>query len=211
MTQPPDRREPSRPAPAARGAGLAVVDFDYDEVVGASPAPRKPAAKPPQPELCRAIYISHTRTRMPDAELDVMMTDLFRRNTLLGLSGLFLYKSRTIFEVLEGPPDRLEFGLQKTFCDPRHFKMKLMHMQPAKKRRFDGWYMGFRRLDGRKTAQPCYFSLTRKELEARFPRGATKEIMHFLRSYLEARFPHPEEQVSVECRHSPSLYRPPGR
>lgn len=183
--------------PTGRGyTGLAVANFDGI----LSPEPPAPDVPPKTaaPQLVRAIYISHTHARLSDAQLDTVMADLHRHHTVCGVTGLLLYKSRTFFEVIEGNEDFVNLTLDRIFRDPRHFKMKVMMLQKARMRRFDGWSMGFRRLDGTTTDKPCYFNLTRRELENRFPRGATKEIMHFLRGYLTAKFPHPSHKAQVE-------------
>ncbi|MEQ5868619.1 BLUF domain-containing protein [Sagittula sp. NFXS13] len=180
--------------------GMAVADFS--DVLGK--ADDKATSK--TAELYRAIYISHTRNRLTDQQLDALMTDLHRQHAICGISGLLLYKSRTFFEIIEGPQHTVDRTLDRIFADPRHYKMKVMLYQRAPSRRFDGWSMGFRRLDGRKTRQTCYFTLTRRALEERFPRGATKEIMYFLRAYLEARFTlPPQQEIAVRCRVNPRL------
>ncbi|WP_040604153.1 BLUF domain-containing protein [Sagittula stellata] len=180
-----------RPVRAATGqgyCGMAVVDFDH---LSGSTASASPGKGVNSASLVRAICISHTRTRLSDSALDHLMVETAKSNLARRLSGLLLYKSRNFFEVLEGPRDILDPTLHRIYRDPRHYKMKVMHYGPAKLRRFDGWSMGFRRLDGTISNLPCYFSLTRRALEARFPRGATKEIMFYLRGYLNLRFPPP--------------------
>ncbi|WP_425070919.1 BLUF domain-containing protein [Sagittula sp. S175] len=187
--------------------GMNVVDF---EAVGQS-GPGSGSVKKSGPsgdEIFRAIYISHTRVRLADEQLDAIMNDLYRRNTIQKISGLLLYKSRSFFEVLEGPQDIILPALDRIFQDRRHFKMKVMMYQQVKQRRFEGWSMGFRRLDGSVSRQPCYFNLTRRDLEQRFPRGASREILFFLRGYLTARFPPVEEpEINIECKVSQNLGR----
>ncbi|MGR3370969.1 MAG: BLUF domain-containing protein [Sagittula sp.] len=189
---------PGRVATGQRYSGMAVVDFDHITGGASATGPGKEAKGAP---LVRAICISHTRTRLSDRILDRLMAETEKHNALRQVSGLLLYKSRNFFEVLEGPQDMLDQTLERIYRDPRHYKMKVMFYGPARMRRFDGWSMGFRRLEGTTTTLPCYFSLTRRELEKRFPRGATKEIMFYLRGYLNLRFPPPPPaEPSLTCR-----------
>ncbi|MBP0480910.1 BLUF domain-containing protein [Sagittula salina] len=183
MTPSPGHRpNPVFLPPDGRRSGIGVADFSniVEDATRLAPAP-----------LTRAIIVSHTRTRLTDAQLDQLMMTEYALNSRIGLTGLLLYKSRSFFEVLEGPQAALDATLDRIFRDPRHFKMKVLLRTPAERRRFEGWSMGFRRLDGTTHGAPCYFPLTRRELEARFPHGATREILHFLRAYLSFRLPAP--------------------
>jgi hypothetical protein len=197
-----DTRETSRPVGGhASGGFQGMTTADFSDILGSAPQ----AGKKPAP-LYRAIYISHTRTRLEDRQMDKIMDELSKRYALRGVSGLLLYKSRSIFEILEGPQDLIDQTLETIFRDPRHYKMKVMLYQPARARRFDGWSMGFRRLDGTTSKHPAYFNLTRRELVERFPHGATKEILHFLRGYLNLRFPPPPPpEITVECKVNQNL------
>lgn len=159
--------------PTSSGSGgMTVVDYD-DVLKPRTPSPIRQNRPKPQPaEVFRAIYFSHTRVRLSDQQLDAIMADLHRRNAVAKLSGLLLYKSRSFFEVIEGRQDIVMAALDRIFRDTRHFKMKIVLCRAATERQFDTWSMGFRRLDGSVSRAPCYFNLTRRDLEARFPNGA---------------------------------------
>ncbi|CUH77061.1 BLUF domain-containing protein [Tropicibacter naphthalenivorans] len=135
----------------------------------------------------RCIYISHTRNRLAEQDLDDLLLHVWRRNQIEQITGLLLYKSKTFFQVIEGPDENVDRVIDRVFHDPRHFKMKVLSEHPGTRRRFPGWHMGFRRLYTKPIAHESYFSLTRRALEARIPKGAAQELIMLLRSYGEAK------------------------
>lgn len=140
----------------------------------------------------RLIYISHTRTRLSDETLDALLLDTWEKNRAAGITGLLLYKSRSFFQVIEGPERAVEDLADQIFNDRRHFKMKVLLRHDGVARRFPFWRMGYRRLTSPEMRHEAWFNLTRRTLMERIPDVCAQEVLWLLRGYLEARLPdHP--------------------
>lgn len=138
----------------------------------------------------RIIFISHSRSRLPDGALDALSRAAAERNRAEGITGLLLYKAGVFFQIIEGPEERAEALADRIFSDRRHYKMKVLRRQPACRRRFPGWHMGFRRLTEAPDAPDAWFDLTRQSLAERIPETCAEGLRRLMRGYLEAHLPH---------------------
>ncbi|MBI1239040.1 MAG: photopigment and puc expression activator [Alphaproteobacteria bacterium] len=90
------------------------------------------------------VYLSSATLPFSDADLVALLEDSRRRNTACGVTGLLLYDSVDILQVLEGPPDAVAATLARIGRDPRHRGLLIVHDRQTETRDFADWAMGFR-------------------------------------------------------------------
>lgn len=71
-----------------------------------------------------------------------------RNNARDGITGILLYKSGSIMQLLEGEPDALRRLYAKLLGDVRHHQVTKLYERPLAARSFSQWSMAFEAVDG---------------------------------------------------------------
>lgn len=104
------------------------------------------------PHLARVGYVSALCDYPSRAELEALLSGWRRRNAEHGITGLLLYDSGSVFQVIEGFPEDVVRLWEAIARDPRHrFLARLVH-EAATERHFGDWSMGLGRVTGRDLA-----------------------------------------------------------
>jgi hypothetical protein len=104
------------------------------------------------PHLARIGYVSALCDYPSRAELDAMLSAWRRRNAEHGITGLLLYDTGSVFQLVEGFPEDVVRLYDAIARDPRHrFLAQLIH-EAATERAFGDWSMGLGRVTSRDLA-----------------------------------------------------------
>ena len=119
------------------------------------------------PHLARIGYVSALCEYPSRAELEALLSAWRRRNAEHGITGLLLYDTGSVFQVIEGFPEDAVRLYEAIARDPRHrFLAQLIH-EAATERFFGDWSMGLGRVTSRDLAvMPALRSLA--DPEARY-------------------------------------------
>lgn len=95
--------------------------------------------------LRQIVYLSHSvnPTLTHDELQDILMT-CRRRNTLLNITGLLLYREGSICQMLEGPETSISIILESITRDPRHTGILFVLDRRTEKRDFPSFSIAFR-------------------------------------------------------------------
>jgi Sensors of blue-light using FAD len=101
-------------------------------------------------------YVSSAVNMFSEAELELLLQQVRRRNIELEITGLLLYSTGNFMQVLEGS----KTGVQSVFAsiarDPRHRRVVTIMDEPIESREFSEWAMAFRTVDA-----PTWLNLSR--------------------------------------------------
>lgn len=94
-------------------------------------------------QLISLVYVSTASWLLKDDELEEILRVSRANNQRDGITGMLLYKSGNIIQVLEGAEDKIDSLLGKLRYDPRHYGVQVLLRSPIKERQFEQWAMGF--------------------------------------------------------------------
>ena len=92
------------------------------------------------------VYISSAITPFSTTELADLLSTSHRNNSLLGITGMLLYKDGNMMQVLEGEETAVRKLYSKISLDQRHRGLLIILQGPVEGRQFPDWSMGFRDL-----------------------------------------------------------------
>lgn len=93
------------------------------------------------------VYISASTGLFSDEELRAILEKSRANNKQRSITGMLVYIEGSIFQVLEGPKDKV-MPLFKTIAqDPRHTLVTPLIQQHQAQRNFPEWTMGFKSID----------------------------------------------------------------
>ena len=78
-----------------------------------------------------------------DREIDAILRVARERNGNDDVTGALVFSENKFFQVLEGPPSRVERTLERILRDARHSKHTVLHRVNRFERRFTGWSMAY--------------------------------------------------------------------
>lgn len=96
--------------------------------------------------LSLSYVSSSTSTEVSSDELLDILGKSRANNTLLGITGMLLYKDGNFMQVIEGPDEPIKDLFNKISRDPRHKGVIVLLKQKITQREFPDWSMGFRNL-----------------------------------------------------------------
>ncbi len=99
-----------------------------------------------QAQLVSLVYVSNASWLLEDAELEEILRVSRANNQRDRITGMLLYKSGNIIQVLEGPEDKISALLDKLRYDPRHYGVQVLLCDQINERQFDQWAMAFHRV-----------------------------------------------------------------
>lgn len=94
-------------------------------------------------DLIQLIYNSAATSPFTDDELEDLLLKARIKNASLDITGILLHVEGSLFQVLEGPRDKVDALAETIRQDPRHIRMTTIIREPIAKRSFREWTMGF--------------------------------------------------------------------
>lgn len=101
--------------------------------------------------LIQIAYASSATKHFSKEELLELLTKSRRKNQENGITGLLLYKSGNILQILEGESDVIKRTLQRIELDTRHRGLLTIFKRNIEEREFPDWSMAFRNLNDPET------------------------------------------------------------
>ncbi len=105
-----------------------------------------------------AVYVSTATELFKDDELHQLLEASRRKNALLDITGLLLYKDGSFMQFLEGPKEPVLKLLSVIRDDPRHHSMIVILQEEHRGREFEAWSMAFERLYPKEEPAPAGFT-----------------------------------------------------
>ena len=104
------------------------------------------------------VYASSARWHLTEIELEDILRRARSNNTNHGISGLLLYSDGNFLQVLEGKKETVEKLFHRIELDNRHVGVIRLMEITSQERNFDGWSMGYRKINGQEleTAVPGF-------------------------------------------------------
>lgn len=93
------------------------------------------------------VYVSSTVKSLSPEELVDLLAKSRAANARLGITGLLLYKSGNVMQVLEGEAQNVRALYARISRDPRHEGLIVLVDRTAEKRQFPDWSMAYRDLN----------------------------------------------------------------
>jgi FAD-dependent sensor of blue light len=97
--------------------------------------------------MYRMVYVSSAVKLFSERQLEDLLKQSRQNNSLLGLTGMLLYKDGNFMQCLEGPKEAVSTLEAKIKSDPRHRGMAVLLQEDHVQSAFHEWAMGFKRLD----------------------------------------------------------------
>lgn len=93
--------------------------------------------------MMQIVYISAATRDYTSQGLKLFLAKSRARNRLYHVTGLLLYHSGSILQVLEGPKSGVQRIYDSITQDTRHTNIKIVHSGPVTRREFKEWSMAF--------------------------------------------------------------------
>lgn len=132
----------------------------------------------------QVVYTSSATRQLHTEDLAQILREARERNHRLDVTGMLLYNEGTFLQVLEGDEETVTALYERIKGDERHHRVVTLMNQPAKKRAFGKWMMGFRNLDNLPTEDlpEGYLHLMKgppSDDKAGGPQHAYETLLHF--------------------------------
>lgn len=98
--------------------------------------------------MIQLIYASSATQLLSAQELIAILDKARQKNTLLGVTGMLLYKNGNFLQVLEGEATVVKPLYAIIEADPRHYDVQMIAERSVEARYFEKWSMAFTNLDG---------------------------------------------------------------
>ena len=103
-------------------------------------------ASPPR-QLVQLTYVSASKGAWTDAVLADILEVSRRNNAREDITGLLVYKSGNILQILEGEEASVRQMYRVIESDERHHLVTLLFVWPIEERSFPDWSMAFRKVE----------------------------------------------------------------
>jgi len=97
--------------------------------------------------MIQLVYTSRADPHFADAQLEDILFVSRRNNTRDQTTGVLLYQTGRVIQVLEGDEEKVRRLFEAIRLDKRHREVALIYIRPLTARDFGDWSMGFRLLD----------------------------------------------------------------
>ena len=132
-------------------------------------------------------YTSEMVRPMSDVELIDLLVDSRTRNAARGVTGLLLYRSGRVMQMLEGEAAVVRDLYDRIRRDVRHTNVTNVWTSSAARRRFPTWTMGFENLEQDDRAGSSHALADRDERDVFSPLPLERSITPEQQDYLERR------------------------
>ena len=131
------------------------------------------------------VYVSSAKRDLSANDLSEIVEVAIRKNLSLNITGLLLFQSGNILQLLEGDEEEVEKLFTTIQEDSRHHDVKKILTGEYKNRMFKDWSMGFKNLDGiSNTAE--YKSFINEKLGLRTFEADSQSTLKFLQLFIES-------------------------
>lgn len=96
--------------------------------------------------MFRVMYISTALIDFTDSELEKLLENARKNNTVNGITGLLVIKGRTFLQCLEGEKNEIIKTFEKIKNDKRHTSIIKIVEEEASERYFPDWSMGYKNI-----------------------------------------------------------------
>jgi len=129
------------------------------------------------------LYVSKTPHQISVGDLDDILTQSRRNNSLLGITGLLLFIDGGFLQILEGDERAVRELYTRVATDARHADPQLMLDHEVPVRAFPEWSMGFERpcMDDPETAG--MFGVAREAINGRLSPGTGRIVAMMLQTF----------------------------
>lgn len=97
--------------------------------------------------MIELAYTSTTSWIYSPGDLTKILEVSRANNAAHGITGILLYKSGAVMQILEGEADAVHFLYRKLLADSRHHSVTKLYERPLAARNFPEWSMGFESLE----------------------------------------------------------------
>ena len=97
--------------------------------------------------LIQLVYLSSTRWLLTAVDIASILEASLRNNVRNNITGILLYRSGSVMQMLEGNPELVHRVFEVIKRDNRHHRITLVYDIPITKRDFPGWSMAYRDLE----------------------------------------------------------------
>ena len=97
--------------------------------------------------MIQLVYLSSTRWLLTPGDITSILESSLRNNARDNITGILLYRSGSVMQLLEGEEQLVHRLYEVIKCDERHHRITLLYDIPATLRDFPNWSMAFRDLD----------------------------------------------------------------
>lgn len=149
------------------------------------------------------VYISAAVKAFSEEQLVELLNVSRRNNAGRGITGMLLYKDGKFMQLLEGARDTVLSLMDKVAADPRHRRVTVLLEGERPEREFEGWSMGFQRLDTAEARKlPGYRELFNVPLDdALFSSSASECLRMFVNFKDRARTVAPPRENEEKYRY----------
>jgi hypothetical protein len=108
--------------------------------------------------LTSLVYLSAATCPFSPLDLNELLARSRENNTVLGVTGMLLFKDGNFLQVLEGRKETVFALYEKIGRDPRHRNLTALSQGPITKPDFPDWSMGFHNLGSAAFSRPQGFT-----------------------------------------------------
>lgn len=108
--------------------------------------------------MIQLIYVSSAKRKMKQGDLLDLLQVSRSNNKRLDVTGVLVYRNGAFLQVLEGQEQAVERLYERICADERHKDVTTLMKEPADRRDFPDWAMGFRGLGDLRRANVPGFS-----------------------------------------------------
>lgn len=135
--------------------------------------------------MIELAYTSTANWLFSAEDIESILTVSRRNNGRNGITGILIYKSGAIFQVLEGDPVNVRRLYATLKTDPRHSDVTLIYDRPLASRRFKDWTMAFKSYSAVTPPDGVHF-LRENQLDPKLeaegpPANLVREFLTFVR------------------------------
>ncbi len=136
--------------------------------------------------LSLLIYVSKAAVTFSEEELEALLAQARTNNASQNVSGLLIYHDGSFIQALEGDDSVLDQLYATIESDGRHEHTRVLYRGAIEERSFDGWAMGYKRINNLKDIPEGFHSF----LQSGFKRAANDDDIarKALLSFKEGRF-----------------------
>jgi len=97
--------------------------------------------------LCSWLYVSRPQKNITYSDVQMLLTNAYRRNMEHDLSGIMVYDHLHFIQYLEGDSSIVDLLKEKICSDSRHYDLHTLHQARIKQRQFSSWNLSYISID----------------------------------------------------------------
>lgn len=108
-------------------------------------------------QIYQLVYVSSANWLYTEEDICALLAECWEGNSVLGITGMLLYKEGNIIQVLEGPQVAVCELMSAIARDPRHSAVTVVLKQWVPEREYGHWSMAYRDIQAAVLRTPDYF------------------------------------------------------